>query len=63
MTAELEELINSCEAVRMIRFQALLSEIEVSNKLINNLEFKTDYEERFLNKSDLKLIKNDAASK
>jgi len=62
LTTELEELINSYEAVRMIRFWALLSEIKVSNKLIDDFEFKTNYEEKFLSRSDFKLIKNDIAS-
>jgi len=62
LTTELEESVDSCEAVRIIRFQALLSEIKVSNKLINNLEFKISCEERFLSKSDFKLTEDDIVS-
>ena len=62
MTTKLEESVDSCEAIRMIRLQAFLSEIKVSNKLIDDFEFKTNYEEKFLSRSDFKLIKNDAAS-
>ncbi len=62
LITELEESVNSCKAVRIIRFQTLLSEIKVLNKLIDDFEFKISYEERFLNKSDLKLIKNNIVS-
>ncbi len=62
LTAELEKSVDSYKIIRMIRLWALLSEIEVSNKLIDDLEFKISCEERFLNESDLKLTEDDAAS-
>ena len=62
LITELEKSVDNYKVVRIIRLQTLLSEIKVSNKLIDDLEFKISCEERLLSRSDFKSTEDDAAS-